>query len=124
MNTLDRFFRNVVMTCIACVPFVVAAVAYDAVSNLRLARERSRQQRTMVLMRDAGSSIEKGAPVGRMKDAWGFPMQVRVNDVHYSIRSAGFDGEFEKTTPRGPVDGFDADLVLAEGAFLQYPEGI
>jgi hypothetical protein len=121
MSTLDRIFRIAVITCVA---LAVIGVAYSAGSNLHIARERSRQKRTMALMRNAGVAIENGVPVGPMKDAWGFPMQVRVSDVHYSIRSAGSDGRFEKTEPHGYVKTFEADLVFSEGNFVQFPEGI
>jgi hypothetical protein len=103
---------------------LLTVLAYRAVSELDTARNRSRQKRTMALLRDTAIRIEAGMPVVQPKDAWGYPLQVRVNDSHYSIRSAGSDGKFEKTDPRGYAVGSAADIVLAEGTFLQYPEGI
>jgi len=103
---------------------LLLVVASQSVSSLKVARDRSRQKRTMSVMRDAAVQIENGKTVGPLKDAWGFPIQVRVSDAHYSLRSAGSDGRFESAAPSGRIAGFEADIVLAEGGFVQFPEGL
>lgn len=125
MSTLARVFRIALITCVALVVIgVVVTMAYVFAPQFLRALNLSRQNKTMVLMRDAAVVLEHGKPVGVLYDAWGYPLQVRVAGKHYSIRSAGSDGRFENTAPRGAIEGFEADLVFSEGAFVQYAEGI
>jgi type II secretory pathway pseudopilin PulG len=46
----------------------------------------------------------------------------------YALGSAGKDGAWERwdlvDTPEGTTRGFDADIVLINGAFIQFPEGM
>ena len=57
-------------------------------------------------------------------------MEFRVSDaVHsYAIKSYGAD-KLESTTETSAVSGlpttsFDCDIILAEGNFVMYPEGV
>lgn len=43
--------------------------------------------------------------------------------VHYVVRSSGKDGIAETSPPWGPTTNFDADIIMVDGAFVQYPEG-
>jgi hypothetical protein len=64
-------------------------------------------------------------------DAWGHPLEVRVNVKEYlsekvmSIRSPGRDGKFSgdvyKVEGFKPTD-YDQDIVWADGYFLRWPE--
>ena len=60
----------------------------------------------------------------------GWSMEFRVSDaVHsYAIKSYGAD-KLESTTETSAVSGlpttsFDCDIILAEGNFVMYPEGV
>lgn len=59
-------------------------------------------------------------------DAWGNPFVYRVEGERYVIVSGGRDGttsaDWWTVAAGGPVESPDADLVLADGAFVQYVE--
>jgi type II secretory pathway pseudopilin PulG len=70
------------------------------------------------------------------RDGWGHAIRyecVKEQSVctHYIIASAGKDGQFEhddllayRSAPPGPATNFDCDIVYADGAFLEYPQGV
>lgn len=112
-------------------PFVIAAGLFAGMLAIALpdyleARRRSMQKRTMAAMHAVAESIEKRQPYGPVRDAWGHPLRVHVTGKHYAIRAANADGRFETTTPVTAVrtTGFDADAVLIDGVFYQFPEGL
>jgi type II secretion system protein G len=41
----------------------------------------------------------------------------------YAVRSAGADGALEATPLWGLTTNFNADIILVDGTFVQYPEG-
>lgn len=108
---------------------VLAVVAGAIASDIRVAMNRSRQKRTMAGMLAIATRIEKGQPVGRAMDAWGHPMRIHRSGPHYSIQAACSDGEFDAMPPR--LDGrpvttvqFSEDVLLMDGLFVQFPEGV
>ena len=94
--------------------------------NYYEALQRSKQQRTMAGMRDLAIRIEARQPYTITDDGWGHPMRVHVAGKHYAIRAASADGRFERTSIMKvtQIKDFDADVVLVDGNFLQFPEGI
>ena len=63
-------------------------------------------------------------------DGWGNPLEFRMDSpiggvpaAAYAIRSQGRDGRFQTAYTAGPTTDFDCDIVYAEGAFIQWPEG-
>ncbi|HYI08253.1 MAG TPA: hypothetical protein VEK57_04210 [Thermoanaerobaculia bacterium] len=77
-------------------------------------------------MTRAAERVEKGQPVGEVRDGWGHPMRVRVAGRHYSFRAASRDGRFETIEPEGRVesDDYDRDIVFVDGTFRQVPAGV
>ena len=60
-------------------------------------------------------------------DGWGTEMEVRVDRDYstYVVRAAGRDHAFQKQPYQfRTTTDFDEDILLSEGNFLQYPEGI
>ena len=41
----------------------------------------------------------------------------------YALRSAGADGSLQTTPAWGPTTDFNADIILVDGTFVQFPEG-
>lgn len=69
-------------------------------------------------------------------DGWGHPMMYFCYEMKegrcsgYVIGSGGKDGMFEHSnpkdyveSPRGATSNFNADLIYANGQFIEYPEG-
>ena len=44
--------------------------------------------------------------------------------VNYAVRSMGRDGMPESTPSWGPTTSYDADVIIVDGQFVQYPEGV
>ena len=57
-----------------------------------------------------------------LKDGWDHWLRVSSTASTYEIRSLGSDHERERSDPRGVASGFDADIVLIDGQFVQWPE--
>jgi len=45
-------------------------------------------------------------------------------NANYALRSNGADGLPEPSPPFGETHTFPADIILVNGAFVQYPEGV
>ena len=65
------------------------------------------------------------------KDAWGNELRYRCMDEScksYAITSSGSDRMFEHVTAaeyeKKATTNFDCDIVLVDGTFVQYPEGV
>jgi type II secretory pathway pseudopilin PulG len=126
---------------------VLGTVAALAVPGLLSFSERGRQSRTLADMRAIAAAIESFAAdhddyldaedIGELrralepdylrsfpsKDAWGNPFLFeRFEDGGYRIRSYGKDGVPDES-PGGPTDAPDADIILEDGEFVQWPEG-
>jgi hypothetical protein len=98
--------------------FFVAAV----VENVYVSIQRSRQKQTMAVMSFAWRDKRTPPP-----DAWGHPMRVRNSGRHTVFRAAAADGRFESVPdPRMPrvTEEWNADIVMVNGRFMQYPNGI
>ncbi len=59
-------------------------------------------------------------------DGWNswFTYSVSEERYDYAIRSNGADGAPESAPPFGPTHRFDSDIILVDGMFAQYPEGV
>ena len=126
---------------------VLGTVAILAVPGVLSSSERGRQHRTLVDMRAIAAAIESFAAdhddyldaedIGELrralepdylrsfpsKDAWGHPFLFeRFEDGGYRIRSYGKDG-LPDDSPGGPTDAADADIILEDGEFVQWPKG-
>ena len=58
------------------------------------------------------------------QDGWGRDILYHATGEHYLLHSLGRDGRNDFRPPGHPTTSFDEDLLYADGAFLQYPEGI
>jgi type II secretory pathway pseudopilin PulG len=139
---------NVVLIAIGAVVFGLVAIAIAgilaaiAIPNLLTAMQRSKQKRTMAEMRILAQDVERRASTAgafpaeletTSRDGWGTALRyecVAENDrpcAGYAITSAGKDKAFEHDSAgeysQGSTDKFDCDIVLANGTFVQYPEG-
>lgn len=133
----------VAFTSVATVGGLVAAVALP---NLLSAGDQDRQLRTLADMRAIAAAIDSFAEdhgdsmeaqdIGELrrtleprylrsfpsKDAWGHSFLFeRFDDGGYRIRSYGRDG-LADDAPGGPTDDFDADIILEDGEFVQWPK--
>ena len=59
-------------------------------------------------------------------DGWRNPLlySVTADGNDYGIRSCGKDGLPEEAPSYGPTTEFNADVILVDGVFVQYPEGV
>jgi hypothetical protein len=116
-----KWAQRISIVILAVIALVVIASAAD---NLYVAVQRKRQKRTMANIRDAATRHESGAPMGKLVDEWGTPMQIRIRGPHYAIRAAMSDRVFEHGLPRRMTFEFRDDIVFIDGNFRQFPNGI
>lgn len=60
-----------------------------------------------------------------LADGWSswFLYSVSSNGIDYCIESVGSDGIKDPAPAFGPTTSFKADIILVDGAFVQFPEG-
>jgi type II secretion system protein G len=129
---------------------VIGVVVAIALPNVVYAIQRARQSRTMADMRTIGralvlyeqdyvdypietslASAENLRPyllpyLGYFKatDAWRRQYWY-VSDGHiYTLISHGLDGNADMPYTNGPTHRFEEDIVMSEGIFLQWPDGV
>jgi|YNPBryunderm2012_1023409.scaffolds.fasta_scaffold17994_2 type II secretion system protein G len=56
-------------------------------------------------------------------DAWGNPLFYTAAGAEYTVWSRGADNLDDVVIQYGPTTQFSADIVLANGTFVQWPEG-
>lgn len=130
---------------------ILGILAAIAIPNLLTAMERSKQKRTIADMRSIAVSLETyandkgGYPDGSIGDlqaalvptysrnlprldGWTHELKYEKQEAGYFLGSGGKDGAFERGSlseyPRGTTSNFDCDIVLANGVFVQMPEGL
>lgn len=57
------------------------------------------------------------------RDGWGNPLLYTAAGAEYTVWSRGADNLNDGTVHFGPTSNFSADIVLANGTFVQWPEG-
>ena len=129
---------------------VIGVVTAIALPNVVSAIQRARQSRTMADMKAIGralvlyeqdyvdypietslASAENLRPylvpyLGNFTavDAWRRPYWY-VSDGHrYTLISHGLDGNSDLPYTNGPTHRFEEDIVLSEGIFFQWPDGV
>lgn len=125
----------------------LGGVAALVIPGVLTPSESGRQERTVADMRAIAVAIESFAAdhgdylgaedIGELrrvlepkylrsfpsKDAWGHPyLFERFEDGGYRIRSYGKDGVPDEG-PGGPTGTPEADIILEDGEFVQWPEG-
>ena len=142
---------NVAAVVIACVLgvgglFYLGIVAAIAIPNLLNAIDRGRQKRTMADLRSIGTALEaygqenfvypeagdlaaleralvpKHLKAMPRLDGWQQPFAATSTREHYRVESFGKGGADEPDQDGGQ-QAFEADLVLVDGEFTQWPAG-
>ncbi len=101
---------------------------------------RKQQQRTMADMRAIAAALERhradrgSYPAGTAlpaalpaADRWGTDFRYEATPERYVLTSAGEDREFQEKvdlTSRMATANYGRDIVLVNGRFMQYPEGL
>jgi hypothetical protein len=70
------------------------------------------------------SSLPSGALADlRLIDAWGRPILYHTNEggTTYALISYATDGEYDRLGKAGPTSSHNADIVFADGDFVQWP---
>lgn len=57
------------------------------------------------------------------RDGWGNPLYYMGSALEYTVWSRGADNLDDPTIVFGTTTNFSADIVLANGSFVQWPEG-
>jgi hypothetical protein len=57
-------------------------------------------------------------------DAWHTPLLYESEGLDYTLRSLGSDGVAQSSLTPGPTTRLADDIVMADGIFVQWPEGI
>ena len=61
-----------------------------------------------------------------INDGWGTPYAYSSNSAFtdYAFRSFGKDKSPQSSPGYGPTTDYNADIILVDGAFVQFPEGL
>lgn len=129
---------------------IIGVVAAIAIPALNAAMERSRQKRSMAEIRALALAVSaygtdfptvprlasatadqltpyltptyvKHVPI---EDGWRHPLQYRAQGLDYTILSPGSDGTVTGGAPLGPTTSYADDIILFNGQFVQWPEGM
>jgi type II secretory pathway pseudopilin PulG len=129
---------------------VIGVVAAIALPNVVAAIQRARQSRTMTDMRTIGgalvlyeqdyvdypiaaslesvenlrSFLEPYMGDFRATDGWRRSFWYLSNGHFYTLISYGLDGNSDLPYTSGPTHRFEDDIVMSEGMFIQWPEGV
>lgn len=133
---------------------IIGILAAIAVPNMLTAMQRAKQKRTMADTRSLATALESYATrenhypnpdqlssalvpeyikVLPSRDGWGTPFRYECWPAgactNYGISSAAADKTFEHESLEGyasdtKTSDFNADIVFANGSFVQYPEGV
>jgi type II secretion system protein G len=129
---------------------IIGIVAAIAIPALNSAIQRARQKRTMVELRAVATAVSSYATdfgfvprlasgdVGSLTgylvptyvrtlpsaDAWHTPILYQSEGLDYTVRSLGSDGVAQGSLTPGPTAHFADDIVMSDGVFVQWPEGV
>jgi len=130
---------------------VIGLIVAIAIPNLLNAIQRARQSRTLADAQAIGKGVsmyqqdmakfpiaaaDTDAEVLRSslapylrnyspEDGWLRPFLYTSTDGdHYTVISHGLDGQATLPYTSGPTHSFDEDIVITDGAFKQYPDGV
>jgi type II secretory pathway pseudopilin PulG len=134
----------------AVVVAMVLVLAAIVISTVLVGRDRRYQKETMADLRRIAAALEERANAQNsypqvstieelkphltptylqdlpQRDHWGHPLRYEPLPDGYAVASAGRDGIWQRPRlrdyPSATTNGFDDDIVFANGGFVQYPD--
>lgn len=143
----NRGFTLIELLVTVAIIGLLSAIALVALNS---ALQRARQRRTMADLRQLGVALASyevdngfiprvaqgpAASLGVVLiptyvrtlpavDGWSNSLLFEGEGSRYTLVSTGADGVRQAAPPLGPTTNYTADIILADGVFIQWPEGV
>ncbi len=147
MRPRNRGFTLIELLIVVAIIGIVAAIAIPALTS---SIQRARQKRTVAELRTVATAVSSYAvdfafmpKVGPGDasllqpylvptyvkhlpgvDGWQRPVHYDASGLDYTLWSYGSDGFADTTPPFGPTTSFANDIVISNGIFVQWPDGM
>jgi len=147
MRSRTAGFTLIELLIVVAIIGMVAAIAIPALTS---SIQRARQKRTVAELRSIATAVSSYAidysympRVGPGNasilapylvptyvktmpglDGWQRPIVYEANELEYTLWSFGADGLQQPGPPAGVATTFSADIVVSNGVFVQWPDGM